>query len=135
MDKPAVVPAKNPLEAKASIIRDDTGYPVPPKAMACWNRREFVKELMLRVSQLKTWSHNAARDRDILFSEVNLNALTLELDSVDARIRLALPYAVCPTCQGRLVETCTTCNKRGVISKFKYDRGISADVKKARSAV
>lgn len=103
---------------KPDIILDETGYPVPEKALAFWNRREEVQALLTRVSSIKATLRIAEGNKDLLF--VNVSGTLADLDRVYEGIKASKPYAVCPSCQGKLPERCQHCRGRGVISENDY---------------
>jgi hypothetical protein len=106
--------------AKPDIILDETGYPIPEKAMRFWNRRQEVQDLLSRVSSIKSVLRVAQDDKDPMFNEVNISGSLADLERVYDGIKVAKPYAVCTSCQGKLVERCQFCGGRGVISQFKW---------------
>lgn len=106
--------------AKPDIILDETGYPVPEKAMRFWNRRQEIQALLSRVSGIKSDLRFAQDNKDPMFNEVNISGSLADLERVYDGIKVAKPYAVCTSCQGKLVERCQFCGGRGVISQFKW---------------
>jgi hypothetical protein len=58
--------------------------------------------------------------------------LLTSLDKAYAAIGLAMPYAVCPTCQGQNADRCTVCQERGMVSEFFYKNCVPSDVRKIR---
>jgi hypothetical protein len=123
----------SPDKAKTVVV-DDTGYPVPDKAMPAWNRKLEAEQLVGVLTNLRHGLMKSAKAKDFLFVEVNMSALVLEIDAAEDRLARIVPYAVCPMCQGKLTDKCKCCDGRGVISKFKYETGVPEDVKKARNA-
>jgi hypothetical protein len=119
--------------AKPDIELDRTGYPVPKGiAMALWNRHDEVQVLLTRVSQIKSALSHAQQNKDLLFIEVNFSSAIAYLENVFGHIKRAMPYAVCPACQGKLVEKCQLCKGRGLISELLYTQGVDEETKKLR---
>lgn len=132
--------SKQPITAKSikaaaaekpDIILDRTGCPVTPKAMPFWNRREEAQALLTRVSGIKSAVKHAQDNKDLLFVEVNFSSTLAFIDNVYGGIKRAMPYAVCPSCQGKLVERCIDCGGRGVVSELLYGR-LDNELKKHR---
>jgi len=117
---------------KPDIILDRLGIPVPAKATPFWNRREEVQAILTKVSAIKASLKHAQDTKDLLFTEVNFSSVLAYLDNMFGGIKRAMPHTVCPTCNGKLVESCTLCAGRGVISEILYER-VDEDVKKMRS--
>lgn len=135
---PAVAKAVRESAPKPVIILDETGYPVPEKALRYWERREEVQGLLTTVSRLRTLLKAAKDNKDLLFVEVTQHDSTFQgvmasLDQCYASIKRAKPFCVCPTCQGRLVEKCAICGGRGIISEILYQR-VPTEIKKLRMA-
>lgn len=108
--------------ANAPVVVDATGYPIPERAIAIWERRDTAGALIADLRSVRSFLEAAVKSKDILFSEVNLNAADCELESLISRITAAIPYAVCPSCQGKLPEKCKGCSGRGMVSKTKFER-------------
>lgn len=118
--------------AKPDIELDRTGLPVPHKALPFWNRRYEVQSLLTKVSQIKSALSHAQQNKDLLFIEVNFSSAIAYLENVFGHIKRAMPYVVCPICQGKLVEKCQLCKGRGLISELLYTQGVDEETKKLR---
>jgi hypothetical protein len=126
------VPPGNKSVADAPVVVDATGYPIPEKALPIWERKFEVIALVDDLREVRHELDGYATAKDILMSEVNLNAADCELESLISRLQGAIPYAVCPMCQGKLPEKCKGCGGRGMVSKARYDR-TDENLKKVRS--
>jgi hypothetical protein len=100
-------------------VKDAVGITVPAKALAYWDRRQEVVDMMDNISNVKCDIEKANKLGDKMFVEVG-NAVLADLSMCRQAISHALPYTVCPTCNGQLVEKCGLCRGRGVISKELY---------------
>jgi hypothetical protein len=120
--KDVCVASKGNGVAGATPVADATGYPIPERALAIWGRRDDVEGIIEVLRETKRTLAGYSAARDILMAEVNLNAADCELDSLISRLQAAVPYAVCPMCQGKLPENCTGCGKRGMVSRAKFER-------------
>jgi hypothetical protein len=121
-------------KAKITQPLDDTGYPMPERAVGFWGRRAEVQDILNTVAAIKTRLKSAKENKDLLFCEVNFNSVMADLNRLRAGLSLALPYAVCPSCQSQLADTCKLCAGRGVISKFRFDVVVPMELKKIREA-
>jgi len=74
----------------------------------------------------------AQENRDKLFAEVNFSAALSQLDQAWYDIKTARPFAVCPTCQGRLPDQGTLCKGRGLISEHRWNTCVTREDKKFR---
>ena len=117
-----------------SVEVDDMGLEVPTKALVFWKRRQEVQDLLTTISRIKTSLAKSLQQHDPLYAEVS-NTIIADLERVYGGLSAAKPYTVCPRCQGKLPENCTTCSKRGVISKFYWDIKIDAETKNLRAKV
>lgn len=114
------VPAQPVVPSASEEVKDETGIAIPPKALGVWSRRHEVEPFLDTIEELKADIEALKGANDPLFAETNFNSLIADLANVRAQLLLARPYAVCPTCQAKLPETCKMCMGRGVISKFRF---------------
>lgn len=118
----------------SGLGKDATGYPLTEKSSIYWDRIQEIVDLRDHVSAIKRSIAIAMKEEDPLFSEFNFSAFEADIDRIDKNLSLAMPYSVCPKCQGNVVEMCRLCSGRGVISKFKFDTGVSEELKNIRKA-
>lgn len=128
---PSTGPGEDTGKTEARVELDETGYPIPPKALEAWSKRGVVKELLAQISAVKSVISKAHEEEDVTFVESRTNSLLLDIDRLYGRLKMSMPYAVCLACQGQLTEKCKNCSGRGVTSQFKYDTG-DKDLKKVR---
>ncbi len=105
--------------AGPAIIKDSLGITVPAKALTIWNRGGEILEMMKQLSDIKCSIEKAQKAGDKLFVEVD-NSTLADLMLCREGISYALPFTVCPTCNGQLIEKCALCRGRGVVSKRLY---------------
>src|SRR5208282_5209939 len=103
---------------KAPLV-DAIGCPIPAKSLKCWDRQGEIKCLPQSLSEIKCTVEKGIKS-DPLYIEVG-NSTVAFMGTVREGIKMALPYAVCPTCNGQLVEKCTLCRGRGVVSEIRYN--------------
>lgn len=100
-------------------VKDAVGITVPDKALVYWERRNQVEEMMNTLSVIKCTIDKAQKAGDRMFVEIS-NSTLASLMMCRQEVSMALPYTVCPTCNGQLVEKCGLCRGRGVVSKELY---------------
>jgi DnaJ-class molecular chaperone len=98
-----------------------------------WNRRGEVDEVLKAVSKARVAVRHAMERDDPLFGPVNMSGTFSELSHSYSLLQLAMPYAVCCTCQGISSEKCAACRGRGFISKHHYEMSVPVEVKAIRS--
>lgn len=116
------------------ILIDETGWPVPDNLEMLFDRIPEVREKMTHLSALRGMLRRVKDNRDVLWRSVNLDSAMMQVDQLFADIKEAIPYAVCPYCQGR-AETlthCANCKQRGVVSKFIWEHAIPEELKAVR---
>ena len=112
------------------IELDRTGYPIPDKALKYWERDDEVRKLMQMVSQVKVSIEHAKKIDDLLYVEIRQSIIG-DLNMIREALTYALPYAVCTGCNGQLVDRCTLCRGRGVISESLYKK-VPSDIRAMR---
>lgn len=130
--KKSKVPVSSKKPEKPKGPKDKTGIEVPRECLKLWERAgdavELITYIKSIISKLKKY-----QDRDDpLFAEVNFGEVLALLNQVEASLQTAIPYAVCPDCNGVDFEKCRTCKKRGLVSEFFWNHAVDADKKKLR---
>lgn len=129
--KPTPPPAKL---AAPDVIYDKTGFPVPENLVKLFERSAEVKEVLSRISSIRGLLARVEETKDWLWQPVNKSMTTADLDRVYYELKMAMPYVVCPYCQGR-EETkshCTSCKQRGILSQHVWDNAVPAELKAVR---
>lgn len=126
-EDPEIPPAPPPAPApKPAVLRDGVGRRIPEELHGLWNRHAEARELLHTLSKTRARVERAQDERDVLFSEVNFSAVIADLKNARRQLAQAVPYAVCPCCQG---EGCQTCMNKGLISKHRWDVTIPRELK------
>ena len=113
-------PTKPEKNGKPDIQLDKVGRPIPENILELWNRAyEIGTRLRSAVSAIKCELEQSI-DKDMAFAEL-VNSVVSDAKSLHYSLAHILPYAVCPTCNGKLPEKCTTCRHRGFISQFYWE--------------
>jgi hypothetical protein len=97
-----------------------------------WKRREEPEDVLYHISKARAAVKDLQDSKDPMWAEVNSNSVYADLCNAYRNFKLAVPYAVCPACQGQAPATCTLCGGRGLISKFRYDTAVPQELKTIR---
>ncbi len=115
---------------------DDVGTAIPSFALAYWNRSEEVMELISTLKLVSKFLQSTQKKEDLMYGEVNFSAALGDLDKVITNVSCAMPYAVCTQCQGQPKTQpkgeCRMCKGRGVISRFRWNTLVPAEIKKMK---
>ncbi len=110
-----IVEEKGPL--------DETGIEIPKECLELWlsaNKEGNAKELCMYAESVALQLKKRQESKDLLFVEIDFTDNIAKLKSVIENLKLAVPWAVCPTCQGKLAAGCLTCSGRGFVSRFYW---------------
>lgn len=132
-----VAAARKEIAAKddktnGDVIRDETGYPIPKKALVFWLRKQEIQDLLTHISKARSALRNVKVDDDPMFVETNMGGCIADLNQAYNRLQTSLPHAVCPNCQGQTPDHCQLCKGRGLVSKFLWDTAIPEELKAIR---
>lgn len=122
--KPLTAPPPPPLG-----VTDGVGRELPASVMPLWNRADEVRQLLQSISSVRTVLKHAQDDRDPLYRGLDFNSLSADLNNAYRTLATAVPFAVCPTCQGHAKKSCDLCNGNGLISKFRWNTNVSREEK------
>lgn len=120
--KQIVAPAKRiklPV-AKEKGPCDKTGIEIPVEILPLWNRGHEAGELIAYISRVVSAIGKAQEENDPLYLEVGFSAVAAHLSQAAVELQLAIPCAVCPECNGKMVDGCVSCKGRGFVSEFFY---------------
>lgn len=127
----AAPPSKKP-EPVVEKVLDSTGYPVPDDALALWNRSHEAQEILTYISTIKSKILKAMSAEDLLFRCVNFNSVLAALHQAYEDCKRAKPYAVCPTCLGKLAKQCSACGGAGLVDEFYWKTCVPKETREAR---
>ena len=128
-------PANKAVPVIPSGPKDETGVIIPPEVLPLWNRRDEVQQVLAYVSALRSKVEKAQAFKDVLFASVNFSSVMSALNQVYTDIKATKPYAVCPTCQGRLSDNCGACKGLGLVGQFYWDACVPSEVKEMRKRI
>jgi len=117
---------------KVEFETDRMGFKLPPQLAPTIEREQAVSAMLDAIAKVRSSLKAISKEQDPLFFEVNFSAAIADLSKAHANISTAKSYAVCPTCQGQLLDTCVMCKGKGLISKFRWEVTVPLEVKKLR---
>lgn len=132
---PPVPPAPAPMQSKPQTPapeHDKTNWEIPWPLVPLWNRGQEARDLLHVISGIRSALKQAQESGDVLYAEVNFSSALANLDQCYADVKRAVPFAVCPTCQGQHTSNCTLCKRRGLISQFMWDICVPVEMKNIR---
>lgn len=112
-----------------STIKDSTGVPVPVEIQEAWLQTYKVKHLIQTADTIKSCVKFAAQKGDKIFLPLDINAISALVEQLKDELKLAIPYAVCPECNGVNSEPSCICKGRGYLSEF-YWTAVDENLKK-----
>jgi hypothetical protein len=121
-----IPPVPAPLEEVKKPV-DKLGRNIPDVCMGIWDRRGEIQEYLTMLSKIRSRVNKAFDDRDVLFGNVNDQTLKASLDRAYGSMKTAMPYAVCPMCQGH--GSCRVCKDKGMVSQFMWNTAIARETK------
>jgi hypothetical protein len=119
--------------AKVEALVDANGTEIPRSITKYWMRTSEIKELISIVTEAMKQLKEAEDTEDAMYQGINMSATLGDLDNARKSIALAIPYCVCPQCQGhpeiQPKKQCRLCGEKGFISKFIWDRAVPEETK------
>lgn len=113
-------------------MRDKTGYEIPATILEDWKAADATGHRLLKSLQaIKLEIETGVKERGLIYREVHQGTIS-DLTNARNSIRLMIPHAVCPYCQGRVRDNCTACRQRGFVSEFFYKRCVPEEVRSIR---
>jgi hypothetical protein len=114
--------------------KDGIGRAIPTSILALWHRRNSVSMYLQEISSLRGILKQAAETSDPLFAECALETIRMALEDARLELQRAIPYAVCPYCQGLQMATCRSCKGRGFVSEFFWEKCVDEKTKSMAKA-
>ena len=133
--KPVATKPKPPVVVEAVVVvRDCQDRVVPPSLLPTWARTDEIQEHLKALSKLRVLVRKAHEANDPQFRHVSYATTVEALDTAYAQFKCALPYAVCPVCQGLKPDKCTQCKGAGFVSEFVWKMTVDPIIKKIYAA-
>lgn len=124
---PKTLKQEPPKEVVKEIHLDKTGYVIPDSILADWQVAESFRSTLNDLQRIKLLIEKAIDKRELIYREVGQDTVA-DLKNTWTALKQVLPYAVCPTCQGRTREKCSVCKQRGFVSEFGYTHWFAKEV-------
>lgn len=115
-------------------LLDGTGFILPENVLDLWHRKQEVQDMVTLLNNIRATVKRAKESKDPLYAEVSESDVLSHIDMVKAALKGGKLYAVCPSCKGKamLVEGCTDCRCRGLVSEFFWTNLVPIETKKMR---
>jgi hypothetical protein len=123
---------------KAPPVYDTEGNELKFDALKFWARRGEVKEVMDGFKRFREELEHRLNARDPLWHEINFSNLEVRLDEIAQILHAAMPYAICPECQGAPStrgSRCALCGNKALISKTLWTIAVPEEKKRVMAAV
>lgn len=132
-----VTPPIPPSAPTPPVFRDRTGYPIPEHRMALYRRGTEIDPLLQKIASvrgaIRRFMEAEKEGRgDPIFRRTNLSDVMSLLDNAYSGIKIAIPFAVCPDCQGQKSDPCLSCKGMGLISEYHWRNNVSEELKTLR---
>jgi len=127
-----IPPPPMPKRTKESgLQKDEVGQTIPEEIQPLFDRGHEVKELLQKISEIRTALNRAKSDEDALYGECNFQSVEASLSQAYMDLKATIPYAVCPYCFGNEIQMkgCRCCGKRGVVGQFRWDTTVPRNMK------
>ncbi len=119
-------PQRRTAPADDPAMTDGRGREIPPELAEIWNRRKEISDLARQVGQVRTALKAAQAGNDPLWAEINHSSVQAYLDRIYAEIAAAMPWCVCPMCQG---IGCRACKGRGLLGKTRFEAVVPRELR------
>lgn len=126
-------PQRGKSGPKPEIARDMTGIAIPPESIDLWRRQEDAISLVTYIGGVISRLEDYQDDKHPLFVEVDFIDDLAKLKSVRKDLQRAIPFAVCPECNGVQPKGCRVCKGRGIISRFLWETVVPEEIRNLRS--
>jgi hypothetical protein len=127
-----IPPPPMPKRSKESgLQKDEVGQTIPEEIQPLFDRGHEVKELLQKISEIRTALNRAKSDEDALYGECNFQSVEASLSQAYMDLKATIPYALCPYCLGNELQMkgCRVCGKRGVLGQFRWDTAVPRTMK------
>jgi hypothetical protein len=103
-----------------------------PAVSILWYRRQEIKNLIKTLTDIKKTIQSQLQVKDLMYAEFQAVAkrFFISIDNAIADLELAVPYAVCPKCHGKINLKCDFCLGRGLLSKHRWETEVPDSLKK-----
>lgn len=129
----AAAPAPAPVQPELNGEYDTMGYPLTKAVVELFNRKSEVEALIEKLNDVRLALKKVMDcGGDILYAHISISSYLPDLELSITTLKCAVPYAVCPYCQGFNLEQCTNCRHTGMVSKWMFERQIPTEIQRLR---
>lgn len=121
-NEPATDPEPEP-------VLDKIGRVIPNEILPLWERAAEVNADLTSISNLRSKFKKLQDHDDPLYRQLNHQGIVSDLSNAYRAIKSALPFTVCPGCQGLTRNECKLCCGRGFINALMWESGIPTEQK------
>lgn len=125
-------PEDNGVVDVEEIVYDSTGFKIPEHRVAFYKRGHEPKELLRAIATVRGALRSAEEAKDPLFAFVNKSTTMSLLDNAYGELKMAIPFVVCPYCQGQTADNCSVCRKTGFLPEHQWKHAVPSDLKAVR---
>ena len=112
---------------------DGMGYPLTKGTLELFNRRGELEELLKKLTEVRNTVKKVMEcGGEPLYRHLNISSFLPDIELVIVSLKGAIPYAVCPYCQGLNLEQCTNCRHTGLVGRFMFERQIPTEFQEMR---
>lgn len=120
-------------KAEKEVRLDTTGYAIPEELFGLWDRRGEVQAILTAIGKARGAIRTVMESQkegvtDPLYLHANLSGAQAHLHNAWTSISMALPHAVCASCQGRAKETCKVCKTSGFVPKHTFENAFPPEL-------
>lgn len=126
---PPPMPKTEKRTKESGLQKDEVGQVIPEEIQPLFDRGHEVKELLQKITEIRTALNRAKSDEDALYGDCHFQQVEAALQTAFNDLKATIPYAVCPWCHGVMPENCRGCGKRGVLGQFRWDTTVPRNLK------
>ena len=98
-------------------VMDELDQEVPVHLITFWKRRGELQGLRARLREVLSRFKRGNEEGDRLYTSIPAERALADLCNAERMIGDSIPYALCPTCSGLVLEGCTMCGETGFVNE------------------
>jgi hypothetical protein len=123
--KTPTTPTDAPTVTQTPLYVDCVGRAVPADMNATWEGRDELEAMRGRLRDVRLQLEAGHKDGDKCLQRVGATVLAM-IQRAEGELVEAMPYALCPVCQG---VGCKLCRKTGFVGKQVYETAVPEQYK------
>lgn len=100
-----------------SPLHDGEGQVVPSALADRFLSRSVIKERINELDRIKNAVKNKIAEGDLTYCLLNQSGFEHDFNNFRARLKSAIPYAICPYCDGK---GCGACHEMGLLNEMSW---------------